>query len=141
LEHQQENESAPVTYCITTAAELVAVNQGPRAMTHYNDPDIGAMDFLTAVMHDPSVSIADRVHAAQAIAQVESVSAIRAIDTVFFTAMMHKQWEDFSAEQQEYFNSLPQHEQDEFMRVLHRFERCNELDVGDVKFMQVKGHG
>jgi hypothetical protein len=54
---------------------------------------------------------------------------------------MHKQWEDFSAEQQEYFNSLPQHEQDEFMRVLHRFERCNELDVGDVKFMQVKGHG
>jgi hypothetical protein len=60
---------------------------------------------------------------------------------VFFTAMMHKQWEDFSAEQQEYFNSLPQHEQDEFMRVLHRFERCNELDVGDVKFMQVKGHG
>ena len=34
---------------------------------HYNDPDIGAMDFLTAVMRDPSVSIADRVHAAQAI--------------------------------------------------------------------------
>ena len=44
---------------------------------HYNDPDIGAMDFLTAVMRDPSVSIADRVHAAQAITQVELVSAIR----------------------------------------------------------------
>ena len=65
------------------------------------------MDFLTAVMHDPSVSMADRVHAAQAITQVESVSAIRAIDDVFFAAMMHKQWEDFSAEQQEYFNALP----------------------------------
>ena len=39
---------------------------------HYNDPDIGAMDFLTAVMRDPSVSMADRVHAAQAITQVES---------------------------------------------------------------------
>ena len=108
---------------------------------HYNDPDIGAMDFLTAVMRDPSVSIADRVHAAQAITQVESVSAIRAIDDVFFAAIMHKQWEDFSAEQQEYFNTLPEHEQEEFMRVIHRLERCNELDVTDVKFMSIKGHG
>jgi hypothetical protein len=107
---------------------------------HYNDPDVGAMDFLTAVMRDPSMSIADRVHAAQAITQVESVSAIRAIDDVFFAAMMHKQWEDFSAEQHAYFNSLPQAEQDEFMRVLHRLERCNELDVGDLKLMSVKGH-
>ena len=108
---------------------------------HYNDPDIGAMDFLTAVMRDPSVSIADRVHAAQAITQVEFVSAIRAIDDVFFAAIMHKQWEDFSAEQQEYFNTLPEHEQEEFMRVIHRLERCNELDVTDVKFMSIKGHG
>ena len=107
---------------------------------HYNDPDIRAMDFLTAVMRDPSVSIADRVHAAQAITQVESVSAIRAIDDVFFAAMMHRQWEDFSAEQHAYFNTLPEYEQEEFMRVLHRLERCNELDVGDLKLMSVKGH-
>ena len=108
---------------------------------HYNDPDIRAMDFLTAVMRDPSVSIADRVHAAQAITQVESVSAIRAIDDVFFAAMMHRQWEDFSAEQHAYFNTLHEYEQEEFMRVLHRLERCNELNVSDVKFMSVKGHG
>jgi hypothetical protein len=37
--------------------------------------------------------------------------------------------------------SLPKAEQDEFMRVLHGLERCNELDVGDVKRMSVKGHG
>ena len=73
--------------------------------------------------------------------QVKSVSAIRAIDDVFFAAIMHKQWEDFSAEQQEYFNTLPEHEQEEFMRVIHRLERCNELDVTDVKFMSIKGHG
>ena len=113
---------------------------------HYNDPDIGAMDFLTAVMRDQSVSVTDRIHAAQAITQVESrmksVSAIRAIDDVFFAAMMHKQWEDFSAEQQhvKYFNTLPEYEQEEFMRVIHRLERCNELDVGDLKLMSVKGH-
>ena len=71
----------------------------PEQSRCFNDPDIEAMDFLTAVMRDPSVSIADRVHAAQAITQVESVSAIRAIDDVFFAAMMHRQWEDFSAEQ------------------------------------------
>jgi hypothetical protein len=109
---------------------------------HYNDPDIGAMNFLTAVMRDQSVSVTDRIHAAHAITQVESVSAIRAIDDVFFAAMMHKQWEDFSAEQHAYFNTLPEHEQeqDEFMRVLHRLERCHELDVGDLKLMSVKGH-
>ena len=83
----------------------------------------------------------DRVHAAQAITEVESVVAFRAIDDVFRHAVLHKQWQDFHAEQQEYFDKLPQHEQDEFMRVLHHLERCNELGVGDVKFMQVKGHG
>ena len=50
------------------------------------------MDFLTAVMHDQSVSVTDRIHAAHAITQVEAMSAIRAIDAVFFAAMVHKQW-------------------------------------------------
>jgi hypothetical protein len=108
---------------------------------HYNDPDIGAMDFLTAVMHDQSVPVTDRIHAAQAITQVEAMSAIRAIDAVFFAAMMHKQWEDFSAEQRAYFNTWPEHEQQEFMSVVQGLERCNELDVGDLKHIQVKGHG
>ena len=107
---------------------------------HFNDPGIGPMDFLIAVMHDPSVPMADRVHAAQAITQVRSVCAIRAIDDVFFAAMMHKQWEDFSAEQHAYFNTLPEHEQREFMSVVQGLERCNELDVGDLKLMSVKGH-
>jgi hypothetical protein len=107
----------------------------------YNDPNLTAEQFLYEVMCDPSVSIADRVHAAHAITQVESMSAIRAIDDVFFAAVMHKQWEDFSAEQHAYFNTLPEYEQEEFMRVLHRLERCNELNVSDVKFMSVKGHG
>ena len=107
---------------------------------HYNDPDIGAMDFLIAVMHDPSVPMADRVHAAHAITQVEAMSAIGAIDAVFFAAMMHKQWEDFCAEQQAHFNTWPEHEQREFMSVVQRLERCNELCVGDLKLMSVKGH-
>ena len=51
------------------------------------------------------------------------------------------EWVAFSIEQQRHFNSLPQHEQDEFTRVIHRLERCNELDVGDLKLMSVKGHG
>jgi hypothetical protein len=51
------------------------------------------------------------------------------------------EWVAFSIEQQRYFNSLPKAEQDEFMRLLHGLERCNELDVGDVKRMSVKGHG
>jgi len=56
-------------------------------MAHaYDNPDLSAVQFLFAVMHDPSVSMADRIHAAQAITQVESVSAIRAIDDVFFHA-------------------------------------------------------
>ena len=55
-------------------------------------------------------------------------------------AMMHRQWEDFSAEQHAYFNTLHEYEQEEFMRVLHRLERCNELDVGDLKLLSVKGH-
>ena len=107
---------------------------------HYNDPGLDAMEFLMAVMHDPLVSIADRVHAAQAITQVESVSAIRAIDDVFFAAMMHKQWQDFCTEQESYFSTWPEHEQREFMSVVHGLERCNELDVGDLKLMSVKGH-
>ena len=69
------------------------------------------------------------------------MSAFRAIDAAFFAAMMHKQWEDFSAEQREYFNALPEQEQQEFMSVVQGIERCNELGVGDLKFMSVKGHG
>ena len=111
-------------------------------MAHaYDNPDLSAVQFLHAVLRDQSVSLADRIHAARAIAEVESVSAFRAIDDVFFAAMMHKQWEDFSAEQHAYFNALPEHEQREFMSVVDGLMRSNELGVGDLKFMSVKGHG
>ena len=54
---------------------------------------------------------------------------------------MMRQWEAFDAEQQAYFNSLPQAEQDEIMRVLNRLLRCNELDIGELKATsEVKGH-
>ena len=55
------------------------------------------------------------------------MSAIRAIDDVFFAAMMHKQWEDFNAEQHAYFSAWPEHEQREFMSVLQGLERCKSL--------------
>ena len=38
---------------------------------HYNDPDIDARDFLYCVMHDGSLPIADRLHAADALLGVE----------------------------------------------------------------------
>jgi hypothetical protein len=33
-------------------------------MAHYNDPDIGATDFLFAVMHDPRLPMVTRMDAA-----------------------------------------------------------------------------
>ena len=110
-------------------------------MTHaYDNPSLSAVQFLLCVMRNSSVSIVDRVHAAHAIAEIESITAIAAINSVFFTAMMHKQWQDFCTEQQSYFSTWPEHEQQEFMSVVQGLERCNELDVGNLKLMSVKGH-
>ena len=36
--------------------------------------------------------------------------------------------------------TVKEHEQREFMSVVQGLERCNELDVGDLKLMSVKGH-
>ena len=54
--------------------------------------------------------------------------------------MMHRQWEDFSADMQDYFNAMLLQEQRHFISVVQGLERCNELDVGDLKLMSVKGH-
>ncbi len=114
---------------------------------HYNDPGLRPVEFLRAVMHDPKADIHDRVTAAAAPMEIEPHGPPKPVLTINIqcfsddevqAASCWSEWVAFSIEQQRYFNSLPQHERDEFMRVLHRLERCNELDVGDLKRMSVK---
>jgi hypothetical protein len=48
-----------------TEPEHTSVSPGP-AVTHlYNDPSLGALAFLRAVMHDPSASLHHRMRAAE----------------------------------------------------------------------------
>jgi hypothetical protein len=127
----------------------------------YNQQNLTAVEFLRAVMRDPSVAIEDRLRAASALLEIEGPDGPpkpsltitlpyelgvslhemkRQAEQAYHQEMM-RQWEAFDAEQQAYFNSLPQAEQDEIMRVLNRLLRCNELDIGELKATsEVKGH-
>jgi hypothetical protein len=115
---------------------------------HYNDPDIDARDFLYAVMHDASLPTSDRLQAAQALLGVEPNPRFNPPSLLYQIGgllppdeyQMMKDWTAFQAEQMSYFRSLPKAEKDEFLQAYKRLTKCNELDVGDVKFMQVKGH-
>lgn len=117
---------------------------------HYNDPGLRPVEFLRAVMHDPKADIADRVRAATALLAIEPYCPPQPTVLIRITgisdddmqaASWWPEWVAFSLEQQRYFNSLPKHEQDDFMRVIHRLERCNELDVGELNVRsEVKGH-
>ena len=115
---------------------------------HYNDANLSAKAFLRCVMHDQKVDIVDRVKAAAALLDIEphgppkpslTIKIECISDDDMHTASWWSQWVAFSLEQQAYFHSLPQAEKDEITRALHRLERCNELDVGDLKLMSVKG--
>jgi hypothetical protein len=117
---------------------------------HRNDPN-SATSFLRNIMHDRTAAIEHRVQAAIALLAVEGPDGppkpsltiqIQCIsDDDMHTASWWSQWVAFCLEQQAYFHTLPPAEQDEIRRAVQRLERCNELDVGDVKFMSIKGHG
>jgi hypothetical protein len=115
---------------------------------HYNDPDIDARDFLYRVMHDSSLPLADRLHASFALLGFEPHPRFRKPALVIQIAdfpppeelQAWLEWEAFSREQMTYFRSLPKAEKDELLQAFNRLIRCNELDVGDVKFMHAKGH-
>ena len=117
---------------------------------HDNDPDLGPVGFLRAVMHDPQVDIHDRVRAAAALMEIEPHGPPKPSLTIQIQCMtdedvrlasMWREWVAFQLEQQAYFNSLPKAEQHQLMHVIRGLERCNEQGVGDLKDMSVKGHG
>jgi hypothetical protein len=116
---------------------------------HYNDPDIDARDFLYCVMHDSSLPLADRLHAADALLDVEPPPRLSPPSVLYLIPDLPspeelqamREWMAFQAEQIAYFRTLPRAEQDEVINAVKRIERCNELDIDDLRFMQVQGHG
>jgi hypothetical protein len=117
---------------------------------HYNDPDIDARDFLYCVMHDSSLPLADRLHAADALLGVEPRPRLSPPTALYQIPdlpspeelLAMREWMAFQAEQMAYFRSLPKAEQDEFLQAHSRLIRCNELNTGQLTIMsEVKGHG
>ena len=115
---------------------------------HYNDAE-DAWDFLYCVMHDSSLPLADRLHAADALLAVEPPPRLaKPALTIQIGGLLSPEellamgeWMAFQAEQMAYFRSLPKAEQDEFLQAYKRLTRCNELDVGQLTVTtQVKGH-
>ena len=111
----------------------------------YNDPNLTAEQFLYEVMRDPKVDIHDRVRAAAALMESGPPKPTLTIQIGGLLepeeTQMWVEWMAFQREQMAYYKTLPKHEQKEIRDAIHRLERCNQLNVGDVKFMSVKGHG
>lgn len=119
---------------------------------HYNDPDISNRDFLTCVMHDPSLPLADRMRAAKALLKIGpppppppqpsltiQITGISAEDME--AASWWSEWVAFSLEMQAYRRTLPKAEQDEIVAAVNRCMRRNELGVDLLDPMsEVKGH-
>ena len=82
-------------------------------MTHYNDPDLSCTAFLYACMRDRELPLPDHIKAAGALMELEPDGPPKPSLVIKITLPwqliedMQEQWEAFSAEQHEYFLTLP----------------------------------
>jgi hypothetical protein len=113
-----------------------------------DDLNVLPKDFLYTVMRDPTADIADRVKAASALIQIEPNGPPRPSVLVRLEVppeLMNGIYEycagiqSFCDEQQAYVLSLSRAEQKELVDTVAQFERCNELGVGPLDRMVIKG--
>jgi hypothetical protein len=114
----------------------------------YDDPGLRPVEFLRQVMHDPKADIRDRVKAATALLDIEPHGPPKPVLTFRLEVPLEvtnsiqlacASFQQFADEQTAYFLSLPLAEQKELIDAVDRLERCNEVGVGSLDHMPVKG--